>query len=178
MSSRFTVTTGASASVNNVAPASATAKFALSANAAASLILLTPGTTGPDLLIIEIEVGFDGSTATAPVEVMLYRVRTAGTPAGVTGNINKLDPGTQAALATALTNLTTETSNIDVLNSWPVAANNGLLIKQYPLGREPIGPGSGARIGILARAASRIGFTFNDGRPNFFSSKRYRLLQC
>lgn len=154
MAPRFTIVTGGAANVNAVAPASAAPTIALSAAAAKSLWLLNPinNTT-----LIEFGVGFDGSTATTPIQVMLYRTTTLGTPAGSAPTINKIDPNSQASgMTSALTNLTTEATAIDVLQAWPVAANNGLFVIQYPLGREPFGVAAGARIGLLAKTPASV----------------------
>lgn len=149
----YAVVTGGT-SVAAVAPASANPAIALTAAAAKSMWLINPATYS--FVIMEFGIGFDGSTATAPIQVMLYRVNTIGTPAGTAATVQKFDPNAATTATTCLTNLTTEATSIDVLAAWPVAANNGMFVMQYPLGREPDAAAAGARLGLLVKTPASV----------------------
>jgi hypothetical protein len=118
----------------------------LTASATKSLILLNPVTNRA--VITEISISLNGSAAGTAVEFDLYRVVTIGSAAGTTGTQNALDPATQVATTTSLTSLTTEPTTVVVLDSWDVQELGGLIVIQYPLGREPVLAAAGARVGI------------------------------
>lgn len=131
MGAQFSVTTG---------------KLTLTGAATKSLILLNPATNRA--VLTAISVSLDASTAAAGVEIDLYRVNSLGSPAGTSTTPNAADPATQAATTTALTALTTEPTSVYVLDSWYLQPLGGLLILQYPLGREPVLAAAGSRVGI------------------------------
>lgn len=123
-----------------------TGKITLTASATKSLILLDPVTN--QFVLTEISVSLDASAAAAGVQIDLYRTNTLGTPAGTTAVLNKLDPNSQAATTTGLTALTTEPTSIFILDSWYLQPLGGLIVVQYPLGREPLAAAAGARLGL------------------------------
>lgn len=123
MSARYVVETTA-----DVALSAATAKTILSViNAASGLIRIT-----------ELSVSFDGVTATAEpvtVELCSSTQATAGTTTGHTP-IQSGGP-TRAVQATAARNYTAEPTVLTVIRRWLVRPDGGLLVIQFPLGREP-----------------------------------------
>lgn len=138
MTARFSVRTGS---------------VATTAAATKSLILLNPA--GNELVLVQIAVSFDASTAAAGIGIELFRTTTLGSPAGTTGTIVKWNPASQAADTTALTALTTEPTAVEVMPEWFVSNTAGLDL-QYPLGREPVGATAGARLGIRYITASGV----------------------
>lgn len=120
----------------------------LTANATKSLILLNPAVTG--ITLVEFGVSIDNVTTNAePVLVEVYRVSAIGTPAGTTGTLNALDEAFEASPNSALTNLTTEPTTVSVLAGYFVQPNSGLLVIQWPLGRELLRTkAAGNRIGL------------------------------
>lgn len=131
MASRYRVYTGA---------------WATTAASTKSFWLLNPVTN--DFIITEIGVSFDGAAAAAGVLCELYRVTTLGSPAGTTAVESKMDPSIPAATTTGLTKLSTEVTTPENLLGWYVAPGAGLVILQFPLGREPLARGAGARMGF------------------------------
>lgn len=126
----------------------ASAPAALSASATKSLALLNPA--DDKIRLVQFSVAFDNSTAATAVRVDVYRTTTVGTPAGTSTTPVKGDPGDAAAETTALTNLTTEPTAVELLDSFYLPQAAGVFTLQYPLGREPIGAAAGQRIGIRA----------------------------
>ena len=123
------------------------AAAALAASGTKSLILINPTNT---FWLTELGISFNASSASAGVLFELYRTTTIGTPAGtpftpVKGNMS----ADQAATVTALVNLTTEPTAVEVLRTWYFQPFGGLYVFQYPLGREPQMSGtSSQRIGL------------------------------
>lgn len=114
-----------------------------------SLWLLNP--TGDGIKLAEIGVSGDGSAAVKGTKLELYRVTTLGTPAGTSDTPRKQsavgDAG--AAQTTALINLTTEPTAVELIGGpWFIRTDGGVLVIQWPLGREPFGAPAGARIGL------------------------------
>ena len=137
MGAQFSVTTG---------------KLTLTTGATKSLILLNPVTNR--FVITQISVSMDATAAAAGVQFDLYRVNSLGSPAGTAGVENVLDPATQAATTTGLTALSTEPTTVFVLDSWYLQPLGGLLVVQYPLGREPVGAAAGSRVGLRYTTAA------------------------
>ena len=137
MGAQYSVTTGA---------------VTLTAASTKSLILLNPVTNRA--VVTEVSISLNGSAAGTAVQFDLYRTNTLGTPAGTTGTENVLDPATQAATTTSLTALSTEPTSVFVLDSWEVQELGGLIVIQYPLGREPVLAAAGARVGIRYTTAA------------------------
>jgi hypothetical protein len=124
----------------------------LTASATKSLILLNPVTNRA--VITEVSISLNLGTAGTAVQFDLYRVVTIGSAAGTTGTQNVLDPASQAATTTSLTSLTVEPTTVVVLDSWDVQELGGLMVVQYPLGREPVLAAAGARVGIRYTTAA------------------------
>jgi hypothetical protein len=124
----------------------------LTAAATKSLILLNPVTNRA--LITEISISMNASAAATGPQFDLYRVVTIGSAAGTAGTQNPLDPATQVATTTSLTSLTTEPTTVVVLDSWDIQELGGLILIQYPLGREPVLAAAGARVGIRYTTAA------------------------
>lgn len=119
----------------------------LSASATKSLWLINPAT--PGLRLTEVGISFDASTASVAPRVEIYRTTTLGSPAGTTTTPVRVNaPLEIAAQSTALTALTTDPTAVEVLRQWFVQPGGGLLVVQYPLGREPAAAGGGQRIGL------------------------------
>lgn len=107
--------------------------------------------------IIEIGISMDNVTTNAePVKCELYRVTTIGTPTGTTGIINALDEAYEASSTTVLTQLTAEPSAITNICGWYIQPNSGLIVIQYPLGREPRAKAAGARLGLKVITATNV----------------------
>ena len=115
--------------IGSLALVAATAKTILNVIAAANGLIR----------IVEFSVSFDGVTATAvPAAVELcYSTQTsAGTP-GTTPTINQIRGPTRTVQATAAQNYSAEPTVLTVWKHWLVPVYNGLLVVQFPLGREP-----------------------------------------
>lgn len=112
----------------DVALTAATAKTVLNViNAANSLIK-----------IVEFSVSFDGVTATAEpvlVELCSSTQATAGTSSSAT--IKQIRGATRTVQATGAYNYTAEPTVLTATKRWLVPAFMGLLVVQFPLGREP-----------------------------------------
>jgi hypothetical protein len=139
MAARYTVRTGSTA---------------LTAASTKSLILVAPGAKG--LVPTQFSFSADGSAAAAGIGLELYRVTTLGSPAGTTGTVVKAVEGAGAALATALTILTTEPTTVEVIYDWFVTPFGGLYHLQLPLGREVQAAASGARFGLRYTTPSGV----------------------
>lgn len=114
-----------------------------------SLWLLNPA--GDAVKLTEIGVSGDGSAAVKGTKIELYRVTTLGTPAGTSDTPRKVSLVGDAAAAstTALINLTTEPTAVELIGGpWFLRSDGGVLVIQYPLGREPFAAPAGARIGL------------------------------
>ena len=131
-----------------------TGKLTLTAAATKSLILLNPVTNR--MVLTQISLSLDASAAAAGVQFDLYRVTTVGSAAGTTGAQSALDPATQAATTTSLTALSTEPTTVVVLDSWYIQPLGGLILIQYPLGREPVGAAAGSRLGLRYTTAASV----------------------
>src|ERR1051325_4044119 len=125
-----------------------TGSVALTANATKSLWLLNPASDF--LLVAEVSVSMDASATAAGVGFELYRVTTIGTPAGSSYTPVKVNRQGDAAAATttALTSLSAEPTAVEIICEWFIQPFGGLLVLQYPLGREPLAAAAGNRIGL------------------------------
>lgn len=112
----------------NIALSAATAKTILNVIAASnSLVRIT-----------EMSVSFDGATATAtPVTVELCKSTQGAAGTSTSHTIAQVRGPTRTVQATAARNYTAEPTTLTVLKRWLVPAFNGLLVIQFPLGREP-----------------------------------------
>lgn len=130
-SQAYVVNTGASA----IALAAATAKTIMYLNTAAA----------SDLSVTELGVGFDGVTASAVpalVETLYGTAASNSTPG--TGSTS-FTPGqtrgwpTMSAATTAANACSSEPTVLTSHRQWLVTPNGGLIVVQFPLGREPTG---------------------------------------
>lgn len=124
--------------------------IALSASATKSLILLNPTIS---YVVTELGISFNAAAATAAVTVDLYRTTTLGSPAGTTATFVKenmgADTASSNATASSLVNLTTEPTTVEIIRSFYVQPFGGLVVLQFPLGREPQMTGTSSnRIGV------------------------------
>lgn len=126
----------------------ANSPITLTAAATKSLWLLNP--VGDFFLLAQLGVSLDASAAAAGVRFELYRVTTIGTPTGTAATPVRVNRSTEAAASatTALTELTAEPTAVEVMAEWYLQPFGGLLDLQYPLGREPLSPAAGARMGL------------------------------
>jgi hypothetical protein len=119
---------------------------ALAAAAVKSLVLLNPVTDKGRL--IEAWLSFGSTASQTDIAFELYRTVTLGSPAGTTGVVIKYDPAEGPASWTGLTALSAEPTSVEVLTSGYLTTNGGLIVVQWPLGREPVGAAAGSRLGI------------------------------
>ena len=126
------------------------------ASAATETLLQVAAAATKRFRVVEFGVSFDGvSAGDAPVDVDLLRQTTAGT-ASTTGVAPvEWDEAGEAALASFSHDFTVEPTAGDVLGSWQVTPNGGLLVLQYPLGREPV-VGLSGRIALRATTATDV----------------------
>lgn len=123
------------------------ASLALTASTTQSLVLINPAVV--DIVINEIGVSFDSASAATAIEVDLYRTTNSAGAAGSSATpIRGTRPGGTAAQSTALTNLSAEPTAVEVLRKWFVSPASGMLVLQFPLGKEPTGLGAGQEIGL------------------------------
>lgn len=113
--------------------------------------------------VIEWGISFDGISSTAtPARVKLIRQTTGGTMTQV-GKGVKYDSNTTASNASFRIGATAEpTLTADIYELHQVTPTGGLLVKQYPLGRE-LTLNAGERLGLVVTAgpssvASALGY--------------------
>lgn len=121
------------------------AQGTLVANTTKSLILLNPV---PKVLLTHLDVSIDGSASAKGVRIDLYRVTTLGSAAGTSQTPKKAYEPDGASTATALVNLTTEPTAVDVLQSWYLQPFGGVLILDSVLDHEVGAAAGGARLGL------------------------------
>lgn len=127
----------------------------LTTAATKSLILANPAVDA--FVVIQVSISLDNVTTDAePVLFDLYRTVTLGTPAGTTATVVKYDPSDASAGTTGLTSLTTEPTSVEIIDSWYVSPHSGLLVIQWPLGREPRAAAAGSRIGLRYTTVSGV----------------------
>lgn len=111
--------------------------IALSAATAKSIFSFVNAANGL-FRCIEMSVSFDGTSATAePVQVELCSSTQATAGTSTAHTIAQIGGPTRTVQGTARRNYTAEPTVLTVLKRWLVRADGGLLIIQYPLGREP-----------------------------------------
>ena len=135
---------------------------AVASDTSKTLIQLRAGLNGP-AKVIEWGISFDGISSTAtPARVKLIRQTTAGTMTQV-GRGNKWDSNTTGSSASYKIAASAEpTGTADVYEIHQVTPTGGLLLKQYPLGRELVMQ-AGERLGLVvtagpSSAASALGY--------------------
>lgn len=88
--------------------------------------------------VVELGVSFDGVTSTAePVTVELCSSTQATAGTSTSHTIAQSGGPTRTAQGTAQRNYTAEPTALTALKRWLVRPDGGLLIVQFPLGREP-----------------------------------------
>jgi hypothetical protein len=129
---------------------------ALSASATKSLILINPTTS---YVITELGISFDSSASSAAVTVDLYRSTTIGSPAGTAATVVKENGSADSAASntSSLVALTTEPTAVEILRSFYVQPYGGLVVLQFPLGREPQMSGTSTqRIGLRVTTPASV----------------------
>ena len=135
---------------------------AVASNTTKTLLQLHNDVFGP-AKVIEWGISFDGISSTAtPARVKLIRQTTGGTMTQVGGGV-KYDSLVTTSNASYRIGATAEpTLTADVYEIHQVTPTGGLLVKQYPLGRE-LTLNSGERLGLVVTAgpnsaASALGY--------------------
>lgn len=114
-----------------------TTATALVAATAKTLVNLITGTRS--LTLVELSIGFDGTTSTnTPVLVELCgsTQATAGTPGSSPAPTPIRPAGGDASIFTAAVDYTAEPTVLTPTKHWLLTPNGGLLVIQFPLGRE------------------------------------------
>lgn len=114
-----------------------------------SLVLINPA--GDAVKISELGISGDGSAAVKGTKIELYRTTTLGSPAGTSDTPRKTNTVSDASAAstTSLINLSAEPTAVELIGGpWFVRTDGGILIIQFPLGREPFANPAGARVGL------------------------------
>jgi len=135
---------------------------AVASDTTKTLIQLHNDVFGP-IRVVEWGISFDGISSTAtPARVKLMRQTTGGTMTQIGGGIkyNSNDTTSNASFRIGATAEPTGTTDLYELHQ--VTPTGGLLVKQYPLGRE-ITLNSGERLGLVvtagpSSAASALGY--------------------
>lgn len=113
--------------------------LALTAATAKTILNIISGANALNRLT-ELSVSFDGVTATAVpvlVELCYSTQATAGTPTGGTFTPTQIRGATRTCQASGGRNYSAEPTVLTTWKRWLVPAFNGLLVIQFPLGREP-----------------------------------------
>lgn len=118
--------------------------IALSAATAKTVMYLLTGSANQPSLV-ELCIGFDGVTASAVpalVELCLGTAATNSTPGTGSTTFTALQTRgwpAQTSAATAANNCSSEPTVLVSHRQWLVTPNGGLLLVQFPMGREPTG---------------------------------------
>lgn len=122
--------------------------FSYAANTTKSLVSVS-APANHELLVTEISVSADGTSGTAlalHVELCRWDDSTAGTSTSATPVQTR--GAAKTTQATAAHSFTAEPTALTVIRSWFLTPNMGVLVVQFPLGREPM---SGDGTGLLIR---------------------------
>lgn len=123
MAARYTADTA-----GNIALVAATAKTVMNVISA----------TTKGIRIVEFSVSFDGAAATAvPVVVELCKSTQATAGTSTAHTIVQIGGATRTVDGTAARNYTAEPTVLTTAKRWLVHPQGGLLVVQFPLGREP-----------------------------------------
>lgn len=129
-------------------------KSGIASGVAAKTLLQILAAANHRLRIKEVGVCFHGIVNTeAPVLVQLVRQSTAGTMSALTP-VKEDSSLAETLTTTAQHTATAEPTNTDVLRSWAVHPQSGLVYQAVP-GDEPIVPGAG-RVGLVVTAGVSI----------------------
>ena len=121
--------------------------FAATAGAKTALMVIAGANSG--LAVVEVGISFDGVTASAVpalVELVSSTQATAGTPTGAPTVTQVRGRVTGGEAPTASGRYSAEPTVLVRHRAWYVPQYNGLLIVQFPLGREPQTDDSGGAI--------------------------------
>ena len=134
--------------------------FAMTTGAKTVLMAIAPA--GHGLSVAELALSFDGVTSSAvpaTVDIVTSTQATAGT-SGVTPTITQIrGRATGGSAPTGGSNYTAEPTTLVIIKRFYVPQYNGLLIIQYPLGREYESDSSGGTIkalGIRANVSANV----------------------
>lgn len=137
----------------------ATTATALVAATAKTLVMLIPGASR-QLLLTEFSVSFDGVTASAvPVLVELVYSTQAGAGTPGTSPTPTVIRGVGAATATAAESYSAEPTALTPFKHWLVTPNGGIIVVQFPLGREAysdVSGGTNKGIGLRCNAPANV----------------------
>lgn len=117
------------------------AGVALSAATTKTLIGVTPGTDF--FLVAQLSISMDASAAAAGVSFEMYRASTTGTATTTTPVKANRGSDAGAATSTARITFTVEPTLVEIIDDWYLQPFGGIMVLQYPLGREPISVASG-----------------------------------
>jgi hypothetical protein len=121
--------------------------FAATTGAKTALMVIAGANSG--LLIVEFGISFDGVTASAVpalVELVSSTQVGAGTPTGTPTITQVRGRVTGGEAPTASGRYSVEPTALVRHKAWYVTPNNGVLVMQFPLGREPETDDSGGSI--------------------------------
>src|SRR5262245_46756197 len=128
-----------------------TGATALAANSTKSVILIPPASSSY-FSITEVGVMvLDTSATLAAVVWELYAVTSLGSPAGTsfTPVLIQRGTGSVAQTGSTLINLSAEATTVEVMKEFATDPKSGLVVIQYPLGREPQSfSGTSNRLGL------------------------------
>lgn len=121
-----------------------TAAIALGAATAKTVIYLKAGTT-PGPVLCEWSFGYDGvtpSNVSALIEMVLGDAASNSTPGTASTSFTPVQTRgwpTATAITTAANLCTSEPTTLTVAKPYLLTPNAGLIVVQFPLGREPVG---------------------------------------
>jgi hypothetical protein len=126
------------------------------AAATVETLLQVRGVTGTECRIIAWGISFDSVTAAdAPVVVDLLFQTTDGT--GRAATVVPLDGAARAAVGTGFHSFSAEPTPGGIIESYNVPPQGGMVIREYPPGREPVVTNAtSSRIGLRANSAAIV----------------------
>lgn len=144
-------------SAGDVALSPSTAKTVLSVIAA----------SGAPIKLVELGIGFDGTSATdKPVLVELCASTEAGAGTATSQTPAQVGGPTRTVQASGKRNFTAEPTALTTLQRWRVHPQSGMVL-QFPLGREPQQVTGGRALVLRCTASASVNFagyvTFEEG---------------
>lgn len=134
--------------------------FAATAGAKTALLVLAGANSG--LLVVEFGISFDGVTASA-VPALVELVSTTAATAGTSGETPTITQNrgrvTGGEAPTGGSKYSAEPTVLVRHKAWYVSPNGGILVVQFPLGREPETDDSGGTIrgyGIRVNVSANV----------------------
>lgn len=134
--------------------------FAATAGAKTALMAIAPSSSG--LVLVEFGISFDGVTASAVpalVEIVSSTQAGAGTGTGTPTITQSRGRVTGGAAPTAAGRYSAEPTVLTRRRAWYVTPNNGILVVQFPLGREPEtdnSSGAAKAVGIRVNVSANV----------------------